>query len=147
MVSYSITLLLAPSSVLDCFALTYSLHHLLLVALFVVPVAVAVGAPLPVLVGVLLFSVGLLLLVAAHSSVEVVAEATAHQQPVPVHRRQKHARRKDARASAIAPRRVHSHDDLEVLLGFVSLGLMDLRVAVQLQGKMHVSLSFGADCR
>jgi len=56
-----------------------------------VPVAAAVGAPLTILVGDAAFSVGLLLLVAAHSSVdssvEVVAEATAHQQPVPGHRR------------------------------------------------------------
>ena len=63
MVSYSITLLLAPSSVLDCFALTYSLHHLLLVALFVVPVAAVVGAPLGLLVGDATL-VGLLLVVA-----------------------------------------------------------------------------------
>ena len=55
------------------------------------PVAAAVGAPLPILVGDAAFSVGVLLLVAAHSSVdssvEVVAEATAHQQPVLGHRR------------------------------------------------------------
>ena len=51
------------------------------------PVAAAVGAPLPILVGDAALFVWLLLLVAAHLSVEVVAEATAHQQPVPGHRR------------------------------------------------------------
>lgn len=61
------------------------------------PVAAAVGAPLPILVGDAALFVWLLLLVAAHLSVEVVAEATAHQQPVPGNCRQKHARRKHAK--------------------------------------------------
>ena len=63
----------------------------LLVALFVVPVAAAVGAPLPILVGDAAFSVGLLLLVAVYFPADVappfaMEEATAHRQYAAVRR-------------------------------------------------------------